>query len=106
MVNINYSESWTKVAVGETKNVKKDKSETICECYLISDPTTASAFYFLLPDRDGMKASAVNEITKSFLDQVGTISGVIVLRELYRTAYTGPEEISSLSDGKLHLRTH
>ena len=28
------------------------------------------------------------------------------MRELYRTAYTGPDELQSFSDGSLNLKTH
>ena len=74
MAKINYGSSWTKVAIGESKPLKekdekekakekekkKDKEDSSCDIFLLADPKSKSAFYFLLPDRNGMKGLAVN----------------------------------------------
>jgi len=45
-------------------------------------------------------------MTNSFLKQVPSISQVVVLRELYKMAYTGPPEDLAVPEGKLKLITH
>ena len=119
MAKVNYGDAWTKVAVGESKTTKKDekekekkkedskkdKDESVCDCFHLPDAKGLIAFYFLLPDRAGMKASAVNEMTNNLLAKITSVAQIIVLRELYRTSYTG-DELQSLSDGRLNLKTH
>ena len=120
MAKINYGSSWTKVAIGESnplkekdekekakeKDKKKDKEDSSCDIFLLADPQSKSAFYFLLPDRDGIKGLAVNQLSNCLLAKVTSVTSIIVLRELYRTAYTGPDELQSFSDGRLNLKTH
>jgi hypothetical protein len=60
----------------------------------------------LLPDKDGAKAVTINQLTNSLLAQVKSVSQVVVLREVYKTAYTGPEDPSPLAEGRLRLVTH
>jgi hypothetical protein len=101
---INFSDAWKSIAVGQVKDAKKDKYDKKCECFLLAD--RKSAFLFLLPDREGVKAIATNQMTKSLLAQVKQVSQVVVLREIYKTAYTGPEDPSPLQEGRLRLVTH
>lgn len=66
LVRINFGEAWKNIGVGESKDKKKDKTDTKCECFLLAD--SKNAFFFLLPDKDGMKALVSNQITNAFLN--------------------------------------
>jgi hypothetical protein len=106
MAKINYGAEWTKVADGEVTKVKDEKTETVCELFGLADAGAKTAVYFLLPGKDGMKGLAVNFLANSLLEQVKSIGQIIVLREMYRMQYNGPEETDSRPDGQLLLKTH
>lgn len=105
MVKINFGEQWHHVAAGQQTDAKKDKTEKKCDCYLLSDSSTA--FFFLLPDlKEGMKGLFANQMVNSLLSQLPALTQVVVLRELYKTAYTGPPEDIAQSGSRLSLVTH
>lgn len=102
---INFGESWQKVADGQVHDAKKDKTENKCECYLLAH--NGQTFLFLLPDlKEGLSSLLTNQLTNSLWQQVASPSFVLVLRELYKTAYTGPPEDTLMPEGKLKLITH
>lgn len=73
MARINYGEAWKAIGVGQSKDLKKNKTETKTECFALCD-ANHNVFLFLLPDKEGVKALHSNQIANSFLKQVKTIS--------------------------------